>query len=369
MKVCHFTSVHNWNDIRIFQKECVSLAKGGYEVHLVAGNCSNELIKGVHIHGVKLAHKSRFDRMWKSSKLIFQKALSIDADIYHFHDPELLRFALKLKRKGKIVIYDAHEDLPKQIKGKYWINKYLRSSVAFVIRAYENFVCKRIDGVFTATPFIADRFLKVNSNTIAINNFPMLNELENFTPWSEKNNFICYIGGISEIRGLSQVVDALELQNQFHLQLAGPITNGSNNFENQLKSKKGWELVNYLGVIDRESVKKVMSESKVGLVTFLPLPNHVDAQPNKMFEYMSAGIPVIGSHFQLWKDILEKNNCGICVDPESPEQISKALKQISDDEELAQKMGQNGREAVLKHYNWESESTRLLSYYSKFTKC
>jgi glycosyltransferase involved in cell wall biosynthesis len=368
MKVCHFTSVHSWNDIRIFQKECISLAKEGHEVHLVAGNCKDDFVHGVNIHSVKLEHKSRLDRMWKSSKLIYQKALSIDADIYHFHDPELLRFALKLKRRGKIVFYDAHEDLPKQIKGKYWINKYLRGLVAFTIRVFENYICKRIDGVLTATPFIAERFAKVNKNTIDINNFPKLNELENSTPWSEKKNFICYIGGISEIRGLSQVVDTLELQSQFQLQLAGPISKGSNNFDQVLMSKKGWEQVNYLGVIDREGVKKVMSESKAGIVTFLPLPNHVDAQPNKMFEYMSAGIPVIGSHFPLWKEILEKNNCGICIDPEKPEEIAKALQIIANDDEFAQKMGRNGREAVLKTYNWEAETIRLLSFYSKFSK-
>lgn len=364
MKVCHFSSAHPATDIRVFHKECVSLAKAGHEVYLVVANSEEKIVEGVHIVSVTSEATGRFSRMLKTAKAVYQKALSLDADVYHFHDPELLRFALKLKRKGKKVIYDAHEDLPKQIMGKYWINKSLRGLVAFSIQKYENYVCKRISGVITATPFIAERFVKVNKNTLDINNFPKLNELANDSPWSEKGNYACYIGGISEIRGLSQVIDAFELQEGLKLKLAGPITSGSNSYGEKLQAKKGWSSVEYLGIINRSEVKEVMSSSKVGIVTFLPLPNHIDAQPNKMFEYMSAGIPVIGSFFPLWKEILEKNNCGLCINPESPDEIAKALKTLTEDDALAEEMGRNGRKAVLEIYNWEKEKDKLLSFYA-----
>ena len=78
---------------------------------------------------------------------------------------------------------------------------------------------------------------------------------------------------------------------------------------------KGWESVREHGYLNRTQVREIMKRSIAGLVTFHDLPNHVDAQPNKMFEYMSAGLPVICSDFPLWRSIVEGSSCGICVDP------------------------------------------------------
>ena len=100
-----------------------------------------------------------------------------------------------------------------------------------------------------------------------------------------------------------------------------------------------------------------------GLVTFYPLPNHVDAQPNKMFEYMSSGLPVIASNFPLWKKIIEGNKCGLCVDPLDPAAIAKAIDYIVSHPDEARAMGENGKRAVYEKYNWGVESEKLISLY------
>ncbi|MBD3768073.1 MAG: glycosyltransferase, partial [Gammaproteobacteria bacterium] len=104
-----------------------------------------------------------------------------------------------------------------------------------------------------------------------------------------------------------------------------------------------------------------------GLVTFLPAPNHIDAQPNKMFEYMSAGLPIITSIFPLWREIVEGNQCGLCVDPLDPQAIGEAIQYLIDNPVEAEQMGKNGRQAVEQKYNWTIEEQKLLDLYAGLT--
>ena len=82
-----------------------------------------------------------------------------------------------------------------------------------------------------------------------------------------------------------------------------------------------------------------------------------------MFEYMSAGVPVIGSHFPLWKQIIEGNQCGLCVDPQDPQAIAAAIDDLIANPEKAEQMGRNGQIAVLNRYNWGIEEQKLLDFY------
>jgi len=127
----------------------------------------------------------------------------------------------------------------------------------------------------------------------------------------------------------------------------------------------GWQNVETLGYLDRNAVKSTLSRSMRGLVLFHPEPNHVNAQPNKMFEYMSAGIPVIASNFPLWKEIVEGTECGICVDPLNPKEIADAIRWIIEHPVEASRMGENGRKAVEERYNWGIEEKKLLELYNK----
>lgn len=360
-KVCHISSVHGRYDIRIFEKECVSLAKAGYDVtYLINDSNGYEENKNVKIKSINFKYGNRINRILSSKKAFLKKALEIDADIYHFHDPELLPLGYKLKKKGKIVIYDSHEDVPRQILAKYWIPKIIRRLTSNIFEIYENFIAKQLDSIITPTPHIFDRFYKINDNTIELSNFPLLHEFRNQSSDKKTKKTACYIGGISKNRGIIQIAEATN-KKDIELVLCGKFE--SEDFKKEILAN--YSNINYLGVVDRIKIAEVVGQSAFGFVTLLPTPNHINSYPIKMFEYMAGGIPVIASDFPLWVDIVQGNDCGVCVNPYDVNEISTAIESLISNEERAVEMGRKGKKAVFKKYNWNAEEEKLLILYNK----
>ena len=366
--ITHVTSAHPRYDTRIFLKMCSSLATNkNYNVSLiVADGNGDEKKNSVNVFDVGAKTGGRIARMTKTVKRVFEKAVELNSDIYHLHDPELIPIGLKLKKLGKVVIFDAHEDLPKQLLGKHYLNKILRVVLSKSFELYEKYSCKKFDYIITATPYIRDKFLKINKNSVDINNFPILGELSNDISWSEKRNEVCYVGEIAQIRGIKEIVKAMEYTENIKLILAGDFSEEA--VENEVKSYEEWDKVDALGYLNRDDISSVYKFAKAGLVTLYPISNYLDALPVKMFEYMSAGLPVIASNFPLWKEIVEGNNCGICVNPLKPEEIANAISYIISNPKEAEIMGQNGKKAVMERYNWDIEKEKLYKVYENLIK-
>lgn len=365
MKVAHLTSAHPRYDVRIFYKECRSLVRAGYDVHLVvADGNGDEKREGINFHDVG-RNDGRFKRMLISTRKVFAKAVTLDADIYHLHDPELLPIGYKLKKLGKMVVFDSHEDVPAQILGKPYLNPVVLNFISKIFKLYESWVCAKFDAIVAATPFICNKFSSINPVSIAVNNFPMLDELSMIeTDWAEKKDQVCYIGSIGKIRGVAEIVDAIQyVDGDTRLALAGNLKRDV--FGQSLEISPGWERTSVLGFLDRDGVKQTLAQSKVGLVTLHPTRNYLDSLPVKMFEYMAAGIPVITSNFPLWRDIIEKNQCGKCVDPLDPKQIARAIDDFIKNPSDAEEMGRRGRLAVRERYNWSIEERALVGLYKK----
>lgn len=364
-RIVHMTSVHSRYDIRIFIKMCSSLAKSeAFEVFLVvADGLGNEVKNGVNIVDVGKV-QGRFKRMFLTTKKVFIEAEKLQGDLYHIHDPELIPSGLKLRKLNKIVVFDAHEDLPKQIKAKPYLPIVARKILPFFVEWYENRVFPKFSYIVTATPSIRDKCAKVTPNVIDINNFPIADELacvidEDREPLSQ----VCYIGAITEIRGIEQMLQASALLEDISLVLVGKFAEPA--LRESLQKTQDWSNVIETGFVDREEVKELLNNSIAGLVTLLPSPNHIESLPNKMFEYMSAGVPVIASDFPLWKEIIDSSGCGIYVNPENPEEIKNAILYLSQHPNEARKMGQSGYKAIATKYNWSSQFLRLSHTYNK----
>ncbi len=158
------------------------------------------------------------------------------------------------------------------------------------------------------------------------------------------------------------MVKALELVD-VRLILAGPFETAET--EKMVRQLAGWQKVDYRGVISRSEVHEIMAVSQAGLLFFHPEPNHVDAQPNKMFEYMSAGLPVLASDFPLWRQILEKAGAGKQVNPFDVKAIAGVIEWVLSNPVLAASMGEKGRQAVLTQYQWRHEERKLLKLYAE----
>ena len=368
MKVAHLTSVHMRYDTRVFFKMCSSLSDHGHDIALVvAGGLGDENKNGVKIMDVGEAIGNRVKRIFASSRKVLEQAIKLDADIYHAHDPELLPACIKLKRMGKTVIFDAHEDFPKQLLAKPYLNWFSRRILSLAATIYERFACKQLDAIITATPSIRAKFAAINSSLVVINNYPILGELGvGGKAIGGGNRTIVYVGGISRVRGISPLIDSLSETRDVRLDLIGNFS--EKEFENTIRCKANWPKVNYHGFLGREEVASCLSASIAGMVTLLETPNHIESQPNKMFEYMSAGLPVIASKFPLWQEIIEGNDCGICVDPENPAEIAAAINRLASNPAEAERLGHNGKSAVERVYNWAPEEGKLLELYTSLVK-
>lgn len=362
VKVVHLSSVHRRHDVRIFLKECRSLVENGFDVTLVvADDLPDETRDGVKIKSVGMP-LGRLRRMLTTTRRVAKQGLELDGELYHLHDPELLPASLWLKRRGKKVLYDAHEDLPEQVKGHSYLPEWTRPTVAWIAGLVVRTVCRRLDGVVAATPYIRDQFRAMDINSTDVSNFPILGELDAEQNWATKRRQVCYVGTIAAVRGVVDIVRAMEfVKGDVRLALGGQLV--GSDVDAVVRQEAGWTRVDALGYLDRIRTRETMAQSVAGLVTLHPNGNYLNAQPVKLFEYMAAGIPVIASDFPLWRRIVEDAECGLLVDPLDPRAIAAAVDWLVDNPEAAQRMGESGRKAILKRYSWDVEKRRLFQFY------
>ncbi|HZF79381.1 MAG TPA: glycosyltransferase [Rubrivivax sp.] len=363
-RVVHVTTVHPRDDIRIFRKECVSLARAGYDVVQVVGDGRGAAqVDGVRIVDIGARPSGRLARMRQQPRAALAAVRALKPALVHLHDPELLPVGVALASQGVPVIYDAHEDVPRQILTKQWIAAPLRRPLAALFEAYENRQVRKLAAVAAATPHIARRFAGVAPRSVNVGNYPFLDELAPPGQTISRQRCVCYVGGLMRTRGLLQMVRALPHSHGVELLLCGRFEDDA--FEAELRSEPGWAQVRYFGQVGRDRVRDVMAQSCAGLVTLLPMPSYIDALPIKMFEYMSAGLPVIASDFALWRGIVDQAGCGICVDPADPPAIAEAINCYADDPELVEAHGRAGRAAVLSTFNWPVAERELLALYGE----
>jgi glycosyltransferase involved in cell wall biosynthesis len=320
--------------------------------------------KSVFIHLLPKP-KNRIQRILNTSRKVFKIATSLKGDIYHFHDPEGLVYALYWQfRTKKPFIYDVHECYPEDILIKKWIPSFLSKFISFIFDKFELFSTKKLKGVVAATDYISLRF-KFHPKLSIIHNYPLLDEFRvNPLDIKKKNNgHFLYAGGISELRGINTMIKAISLTNsRSYLDLAGNFfnTNEFNNFKLNNDNKNN---ILYHGLLTRLQLKNLMNTSIAGLVLFHPDKSHINSLPNKIFEYMSASLPVIASNFTLWSNIIRKYNCGLVVDPLSPNEIAESMLYLINNPETAILMGKNGRSAIENQFNWENEYNKLINLY------
>lgn len=360
-RIVHFSIVHPVADVRIFRKECGSLRDAGYDVTLY-GRGQGGLIDGVRVVSVR-EYRSRFRRITVGPAQLFRDLIRERADLYHFHDPELLPVGLVLRALGKRVIYDAHEWVPGDVASKPYLHPLLARTLGWMVARLESIAARTLSQVVTATPFIAAQ-LPAGRVTV-IQNYPDLDELSQdfIAPVDQRDpNTIVYVGGFSTERCGEEILEAMKLVSviapDVRLIVAGGIEDGLD--------PMSAENIDHLGFLDRSEVRDVLARGVVGIVFLRDLPKFRDALPTKFFEYLAAGLAVlVSSSNALIADITKQLDCGRVVDESDPAAIADAIAGLLRQPDELVAMGVRGRAAVHERYQWRPEGDRLVELYDR----
>ena len=373
IKVCHLASKHKMNDMRIFEKECKSLAKSGFDVTLIGfgETAKTETIDGVRCISLYCPIKNNLELLRKRNKLIYNAALEVDATLYHIHEPELLPVGMKLKRKGKTVVFDSHEFYGWQLRDNIHKIKIVKVSPALMkilgklYMHYEARICNRIDAVIqVCTMNGVDYFANRCKKSLYIRNLPNSTDFRRKTLIDFSDGIsIAMIGGITKERGVTQLVKAA-YQAGAKLSLAGVFI--PKTYRNELEQKPEYQCVDYKGFLNKEGMIALLEQANIGASTLLNIGQYdkIDTFPTKVYDYMSMELPVIISSTEFAQKMNEKYHFAICVNPERPEEICEAINWIKTHPDQAIEMGKNGRKAIKEEFNWEKESEKLVKFYN-----
>lgn len=365
MRVVHATTAHAADDVRIFHKECRSLAAAGHEVFLIARGAVDDTVDGVRRLPIG-EFGGRRERMLGGPGRVRRLLRSLGPDVVHVHDPELVPLALwlRLTTRARIVI-DVHEDLRLQVRSKPWIPAPLRGAAVLFAVLLDRVIALAAHRVITATQAIARRYPP--AKTAVVHNFPMQEELAavESRPWQERTPELLFVGGLSEIRGAAPLFDALLEPPLADARLL-VIGKADAAVEARLAAHPARDRIEVTGWLERAAMPALIgARGRVGLVPFLPVPNHTEALPNKLFEYMAWGLPVVASDFPLWREIVETAGSGRLADPTDPAALAAAVHGVLEYPEQAATMAESGRRAIREHYSWEAQATVLRGVYAE----
>jgi glycosyltransferase involved in cell wall biosynthesis len=362
IRICFLTSVHPIFDTRIFHKEAKTLVNNGYDVTLIAQHDKNEVIEGIKIIALPKP-KNRFCRIFGTTVRLFRLALEQRADVYHFHDPELIPAGVVFRVLGNKVIYDVHEDVPQQIMYKEWIGSTcVKKCVASIVHIIEQMATVIFTRVVAATPDIANKFNP--SKTVLVRNLSVISLIDNVKPLEieKQKPILIYTGGLTRVRGIKEIIQAMEfIGDRAELWLLGRWDDEE--FENECKVLEGWRYTKYFGFIPFEKHYSFLKVANIGIVNYLPLPNHLKALPNKPFEYMACTLPMVMSNFPYWQEIFEE--CALFAHPCNPEDIADKILYLLSNPDKAKQFGERGRQLIEEKYSWENESKKLLKAYEQ----
>ena len=372
------SSLHRWNDDRIYYREALSLKKDYKVVICGVGSFYFKKIGNVEIYGVP-ERKKIYKRSLTWLKIL-KLALRTQASIYHFHDPELILIGtiIKILKKNSKIIYDVHEKILDTIQEKIWISNPLRRILFYLWPIIETYSIKRyIDYIVTASDDIALEYQKYKNKVVIIRNFAYSGFLKygDSKVVEEKYNLyndslvLIYAGSLMRAKGVLEIVKAVNHIKKYNIKLV--LTNNfkDKTFEKEVKKCANNQVI-FTGWLPYKEVFRYLKMSDIGLACYHPISNYTNGIDRmlKIFEYMSVGLPIIISNFPTWKNFINTNQCGITANPMSPKSIAKAIEWFISHPEEMKKMGENGKKAIKEKYNWDTESQKLINVYRKLLK-
>ncbi|MSO44296.1 MAG: glycosyltransferase [Thermoleophilia bacterium] len=337
-RVVHITSVHRPRDVRIFHKEVQALVAAGAEASVLALD-------------TPVRRRRRVRAGWD----LMRRARTMNADVYHVHDPELLPAAMWLHRvTGTPVVYDAHEYLGETVRTKGWIPGPLRRPLAAVAAAAERTAARRLSGVVTANEDLAARFAGAGCTAVSVTNSPWADAFGEAA--APEDGLVVYIGGLGPLRGLPLMLEAFPRVGVVgaRLLLVGPGDPGD------LPPN-----VEHIAAVDHSEVPGLLARAAVAWIPLRHHGNYDRAVPTKLVEAMAMGRPVVASDLTRMAAIVRTVGCGIVVPADDADAHAEGIRTLLQDPVRARAMGDAGRRAFLDGLTFEREADALTSFYAE----
>ena len=366
-KIVHFTPHRDPYEPRTFF-EATSAAAAGFEVIVIAPWERDETREGVKVKAIP-RYKGRFERFTQTTYRAFRAALRERPAVYHFHEPELIPWCLILKTMGQPVIYDVHEDYAAAASVRAWMPNALRGT----IRGGYNAFAWLARHAFTT--IIAERYYeRLFPGSIKVLNYARLEEFAALraidrTELRPASIRCLYTGGVTDVRGGRHHARLLEyLPGDAVVRLIGKCD------MDDLRAEL-LDLAEREPRLDLTIDKRWVSHDRImqsyeepwtcGLALFPDTDHYREKELTKFFEYMAAGLPIVASNFKVWRDLIEGERVGLCVDPEDPKAAAAAIAWLQANPDEAYAMGERGKCAVAERYNWAGQADRLMALYRR----
>lgn len=368
-RIIHLTTVHARTDTRIRYKEVETLSDlYPNQVMLVVqdGKGDEDVNQRYKIHDIGKRPKSRFLRAVNGSTKILFVILKLRPKIVHFHDPELIPFAMLLRLFGLRIIYDVHEDLPKQILAKDYIKSvYLRKILSFLASVIEIVAGQLFSRIIVTTTKIGDRFPK--HKTALVRNYPKLEILSSncIEKKSETHFVVSYAGSLTKSRGITDLVNAMEfLPDTYRMQFLGSFQPPG--LEIECRALEGWQKCEYLGRVPHSQIGEYISSAHLGVQMMHDIPNYAGGIATKIFEYLALGVPTLMS------DTPERRNdyhsLTHFAEPANPEDIASKIQYIRNNYTAVLEQTKINQAFVLEKMTWKNEGHTLANVYAELLK-
>ncbi len=363
-KILHLTISPCDNERRIFN-QALSASRRGWQVEILALKTpevpETSLIENVIIHRLKI-------RWWRGGPLkfltfnrkLFFRLLREPYDILHVHDLWVLPAAALAKiLKGGRLIYDAHE----YYRGLEIFKRKPLSRALWMIA--ERWFIGKAETVIAINSFHAELFRKRYpqiSRTEVIMNVPIRREISTLPAFSERKPVVLFQGIFKPARGLSQVIEAIHRVENGAVHLIG-FGEEEPELRRLVKEFTVEDKVRFIGKMSWDEVLSETRQVRAGIVLFEPInENYQYASPNKFFEYVMAGTPVIASDIPTFREFIKRFEVGILVSPYSPVEIVAAIEKLLSDENSWNFYHQNCLKAR-EVWNWEQQEEKLMKIY------
>ena len=360
--VLHLTTVHPITDVRIYQRECRSIAAHSNYKVMLAGPGDLPSHPECELISLPRPCQTRTLRFLQSQLIAIKVGLKYRPDIMHLHDPELLFYGLIISKVFKQkIIWDAHEDYLALVLGgtKPWIPTRIQVSVANLLSWLLEQVNNSYAGIIGATDHICS--LYSNPNTVLVGNEARVSDFQDATP-NLSSNQVLFIGAQNDSSLFLEVVKAVSELKSVRLAVAGPRTN--ERLWAEAEVVLGDRLIG-LGYLSPQGLVEAISNSAIGMVTYKFQDYQQTSSPTKFFEFAAAGLPVVGTPIAPVSKLIKASNSGVSTQDFSSKSISNSLRYALSDQNRLEFWSQNAKKWTAQNNRWDESESALLGLYSK----